>query len=505
MSTVAKKVIMGSGAVAGAYEIEQSLILQATDIPILHRQAAATGNRRTFTFSCWYKSSGVEGVKKFISYGSGGDHDVYLSQYYQNLRVIFFDGSVNAQLFTTPFFRDYSAWYHLVLAVDTTQGTAANRIKLYVNGTQITDLSTATYPSQNFDTSFSLDDYYLNIAAYSGWHNNNNYNGGVDGNLAEVHVLDGVAKAPSDFGETNSDTGQWVPKKYEGGSYGTNGVYLKFASGAIGTDSSGEGNTMTVVNLANSDVVIDTPNNNFCTLNPLNIGSNATLSEGNLKFTNGEAAWNITKGTIAVESGKWYCETVVTQASQSNLGWGIVQSDHAVDTYIGNSSTEGKRGWCLYGSDGSSYTYYDGGNNNVAYTLADNDVLAMALDMDNGTIRWYKNGSLMAPSSGSNIDNVTGSVTFACTSTVSGNTSTFNFGQKDFTHTPPSGYVALSTANLPEPAIPLPSAQFNTLLYTGNAGTQSISGVGFQPDWVWAKNRSRAGGNGLFDAVRGAG
>jgi len=244
----------------------------------------------------------------------------------------------------------------------------------------------------------------------------------------------------------------------------------------------------------------------YATLNPLNIGTNVTLSDGNLKFTNGATEWNNVRGTIFVESGKWYCETVVTEASGNNLGWGVVQSDHATDTYIGNTSTEGRRGWVLYGQDGTSYTYYDGGNNNAAYTLADNDVLSMALDMDNGTIRWYRNGVLMVPTSGSNLDNVTGSVTFACTAYANGNTSTFNFGQNPFKFPPPEGFLPLNAANVRPSTVIARSDQYvGVTTYPGNGGTLTIGGLNFAPDLVWLKRTTDSNDHSLQDTVRGAG
>ena len=500
MSTVAKKVIMGSGAV-GAYEIDQSILLNSADIPILYRQAAATGNRRTFTYSCWVKRA-KEDIKMIVAFGNAGDtNNINLAFYNGSLRVVILNSGVQAQLFTNAVFRDFSSWYHIVLAVDTTQGTAANRLKLYVNGTQITSFSTEVYPSQNYDTAFSLDDNYLAVGNNPYYISDNSYNGGIDGYIAEVHILDGVAKAPSDFGETNSDTGQWVPKEYEGGSYGTNGFYGKFVSGAIGTDSSGTGNTMTVANLANADVVTDTPTNNFCTLNSVNGG--ATYAEGNLKGTTGASSGRRFLGTMGVSSGKWYWESKPTGSFTAALGLGVtLTSDQSnANSAIGTAAAPA---WGWYSQNtNNGYSIVSSTWTSISPYFNADDVIGVALDLDNSTITFYKNGSaanvaITIPSSGHFIP------IFGDGSGSTSITFEANFGQKTFAHTPPSGHVALSTANLPDPAIPLPEEQFNTVLYAGTGSAQTISGVGFQPDFSWTKCRGAETWHRLVDAVRGS-
>ena len=270
----------------------------------------------------------------------------------------------------------------------------------------------------------------------------------------------------------------------------------------------------TEIDASSNDSLVDTPTNgdtasdtglgaqitgNYATLNPLQTGSNTSLTNGNLDFSNTATEWNTCLSSIFVSSGKWYCETVVSNAAASTLGWGVAKNSHGTDTYLGGTAD----GWALFGSTSTSYTYTNGSNVNSSYcTLADNDVLGMALDMDAGTLTYYVNNV----SQGTAFSGITGPVCFAVTAYPSGATSVFNFGQRAFAYTAPSGYKSLNTANLPTPTIADGSQYFDTKLYTGNNGTaQTISGLNFSPDFIWYKHRNGASSHGLHDIVRGAG
>ena len=218
---------------------------------------------------------------------------------------------------STAVFRDPSAWYHVVVAIDTTQATAANRIKLYVNGNQVTAFSTATYPAQNYDTSFNKASTAQEIGRRA-----SNSDLFLDGYMAEVNWIDGQALTPSSFGETDSITGVWKPKAYSG-TYGTNGFELNFSDNSastaatIGKDYSGNGNNWTPNNIsvtagATYDSMTDVPTltsataANYCVLNPL-ATSNGTLNDGNLTWSpsgNNASVWS----SFAVNTGKWYFE-----------------------------------------------------------------------------------------------------------------------------------------------------------------------------------------------------
>jgi len=339
----------------------------------------------------------------------------------------------------------------------------------------------------------------------------------LDGYLAEYHYIDGTAKSPTDFGETDSTTNNWIPKKYSG-SYGTNGFYLDFSNSAdLGNDSSGNNNDFTPSNLAATDQTTDTPTNNFCTLNPLRFSGSPTYSEGNLKaVTTSEAEY--VSSSIAVKSGKWYWETRFS-AITTIVMVGVQNVD------VPQNTTFYQSGRFSYGSTGS--LYYNSASESLA-TYTTGDIIGIALDMDGDSISWYKNNTLvttktlssytidtskevehfiMSGASGGSAG-LTVSVnygqngSFNGTETAQGNSDENGYG--DFYYTPPTGYLALCTNNLPNPAIADPSEHFNTVLYSGNSSVRSITGVGFQPDWIWIKSRSNASWHALQDSSRGS-
>ena len=488
--TVATKIMMGSGAVESGYEIEQSAIFNGD--AGLYRTSAG-GDRRTWTLSVWVKRNNLGGWQNIIGGATNSPADYVYINADNQVAINGYQSGVPTNFYTetTRVLRDVAAWYHIVVNFDSTQGTAANRMKIWINGVQETSFDVLISPSQNFQTQFNengVTQYIGRDYTTSSW---------MKGQLAEMHFLDGVTKPASNFGETNSATGQWIPKEYEGGSYGTNGYYLKFASGAIGTDSSGNGNTHTVQSLANSDIVTDSPTNNFCTMNELN-RSTVTLSEGSLLVTNNSE--NVNKGvlgTISVSSGKWYWE-------MKRLSWNIYE---AIGVAISSASPTqvstggGSINVMTWGAD----TIYQNGSS-VQSGLggcSDNDIIGVALNLDGNTVQFYKNNSAIGsavsipagyswvPTHGTNTSGYTAAAT-----------SLYDFGQSGFAYTPPSGFNAISTANLPAPAIPLPSAHFNTVLYTGNQTARTID-VGMQPSFTWIKARNAAHWHYLADAVRG--
>jgi hypothetical protein len=530
MSTVAKKVIMGSGAIEiDPLDIEQSLIFQ----PNAHfsRNVGSASNRKTWTWSAWVKRSalGLSNDQMLFNAGPAGSESD--SSYFairfgrtdfgaQTDALVVNGWNTNWRI-TNRLFRDVSAWYHIVVVLDTTQSTADNRIKVYINGTQETSFQTTNNPSQDATLGINLNQYHIvgaeNVSGSDRYFN---------GQMAEVNFIDGTALDPSSFGKTNEATGQWVPIEYSG-SYGTNGFRLKFVSGALGTDSSGEGNNYSAANLANTDVVIDTPTNNFCNFSSICGNSRlVVLSEGNLfaplRGNTTYPGQNDLSGTLATPtSGKWYWEIRYQSSGRSGYSVGMQQVSDAV------ISNAGVFGYSYYNAGGGQKTFNGTTSNYGAEWFVSNQVYKLSIyyDADLGKIGFKLNGAdqgfaftdvlpaeyvpgvKFQSGNTQNIVNTTGNFgqngTFCGTETAQGNADANGIG--DFYYAPPSGYLALCTANFPAPAIPLPEEQFNTVLYTGNAGTQSISGVGFQPNFVWAKNRSRAGGHGLFDAVRGAG
>ena len=417
-----------------------------------------------------------------------------------------------------PLIRDPGAWYHMLFVIDTTQGTAANRVKFYLNGDLILSENSST-PSQDSNVIESSGTQYIG----------SNFTPGgaiMKGYLAEYHFLDTISASPSDFGETG-DYGEWKPKEYTG-SHGTNGFHLDFAnSSALGNDVSGNDNDWTPVNLSASDQVLDSPSNNFCVINELDVQTVDKLKEGNLYANSGPARC---RGTMAVSSGKWYYELLLVYQHHGTADVGIRGvHNHKIDVDDGNDFVRMQH---PYNSGisinvGGSVT---GDLNNGVVIGGSGDaqpgsIIGVMWDMDAETITFKSNNSALA-SALTDIDfsGVSNMETVAPHFVINGGRSTVaNFGQDssfaglktaqgnqdsndigDFYYTPPSDYLAICTKNLPAPAV-TPSEHFETVIYTGNGGTQSISSLEFQPDFTWIKSRSIVDSNHLFDSVRGAG
>ena len=744
MSTVAKKVLMGSGAVAGAYEIEQSLIFDSGDQSSMTRTPGTAGNRKTWTFSTWIKPGDATATKSLLFGNSGGTgQSAYLMFRVQANAQLYVQIYNTGALQTNRMLRDTSAWYHIMLVFNTTLGTADDRMKIYINGVQETSFNLRENPDQNLDTVInSTSPTWVGSRATS-------LSLAFNGYMAETYLIDGAAKTPSDFGETNDDTGQWLPKEYSG-SFGTNGFYLPFKigdlysadfdgsgdylsgsqtaigsgdftiegwcnradtgnqgifqysdgalnskSGALGLglynsnfylyygtsgalagrevtasipaintwwhfayvrasgtitiylngtavttqssttdytdttlvvggyystsflwnglisnfravkgtavytsnftpptaaltsisgtvllncqnsnvatsttgsnmtaqgdavaintsptdfndsfsgDRSGQGNSFIAANLANYDVVKDSPTNNFCTMNALSnahyvasiTGGGHTLKYGNLRV-DGQSDNNGIAATIAIpSSGKWYWEFTFNAAAngQRAMMFGIYAPE--VANLAGGVGVDG---WYALGSHNGDL-YKASAEEDFSGSFGTSDVLQVAVDMDNGAIYFGKNNTWANsgdPTSGASktgaggTDLISSGYTWVPAVKLhwrdTAGTFFSNFGQSsafggtynslepqgnadandigDFYYAPPTGYLALCTANLSDPAIPLPSAHFNPVLYTGNGSTQSISGVGHQPDLVWIKNRATTDSNKLTDVVRG--
>jgi hypothetical protein len=404
-------VVGGDGKPTG-YDIDNSLRFNDGDSPYLNRTFATPTNRKKFTFSAWYKRSTLSTTQYIISYDSGG-LSMGIIGFSSTDKFIIYDrdsssGSADIDYNTTQLFRDVSAWYHIVVSIDTTDGTSGDRVKIYVNGTRITSFDTSTAPAQNYDT-------IMNSAVshdIGRWQAGSSY---YDGYMSEINYVDGQALDSSYFGETD-DNGVWIPKVYDG-TYGNSGFFLEFKqtgtsqnSSGIGADTSGNDNHMSVTNLAATDVTVDTPTNNFATLNPL-INSNGTytLSEGNTKFVaDGSNGWNTTTATMGFSKGKWYWEQKFTQVTGSASFAGLVKDDvnHADDDISGQDDSEGvlyyATGNYMFGSSG---TYVSGGASFGNSWGDAGDIISVAADFDNNKMYFAKNGTYQGsgnPSTGSN-------------------------------------------------------------------------------------------------------
>jgi len=523
-------VMMGSSLLlnSAGYQISRSVRLRSSASAYFNRTPASAGNRKTWTWSGWVKLGSLSTTLNLM-YAYSADSDSGLCQLsFQSNQLRIQGFSASFLMVSTPVYRDPSAWYHIVYKVDTTQATAANRVRVYVNGVEITAWATNTPPPQNTDTAVN------NNVAHNIGRNTRNSNDYLDGYLTEINLIDGQALDPSYFGETNPVTGVWQPKKYAG-TYGTNGFYLNFSdnsaatAAAIGKDYSGNGNNWTPNNIsvtagATYDSMLDVPTlwadggngrGNYATLNPLlYMGSGSTKSNGNLRFVGGGTGgppFNYSiHSTFVINTGKWYWEaTVTTAGSQPFVG----MFNTAVN--FNGGSLQGSAGPVLYGYDGNYYNETTGVSFGNTYTTG--DVIGIAVDFDNNLIWFSKNGTWQNsgnPLSGTNGKTFGSGKTWAAGYVESGSSasaSTFDltFGQRPFAYTPPTGFKALNTLNLPTPTILKGNQYMNVLTWSGTGGsagaTRSLTGLGFQPDLVWEKDRASAQDHHLFDSVRGAG
>jgi hypothetical protein len=351
----------------------------------LSKTPSSAGNRKTFTFSTWIKRSKLSSTQTIFMGGqSDGNNNITVCQFQSadTLRFYSYSSAFSFQLITDRLFRDTSAWMHILVAVDTTQATDSNRIKIYINGVQETSFSTETYPSQNFDT-------YINN---NNLHTIGNYNAGTeyfDGSMTHFHFIDGTQYAASDFGESDSTSGIWKPKTAPSVTYGTNGFFLKFEnSGAMGTDSSGNSNTFTVSGTLTQNV--DTPSNNFATMNPLdNYWMNGTFANGNTTVTTTSAEYGYNTGTLGASSGKFYWEMKLIQP---------VSGTNYVAVGIAGRHPYNAEG-LGYRADAVAYQGYDGqkrvngSTSSYGNTWTTNDIIGIAMDLDNSKLYFSKNGT----------------------------------------------------------------------------------------------------------------
>jgi len=425
----------------------------------LSRTPSSAGSTTTGTFSFWVKRGNVtQDTYIWTSYADGTN---WSAIGINNVDQLYFyaesSGSAVANLKTNRVFRDVSAWYHIVVAVDSTDGTADDRIKIYVNGVQETSFVQRTNPSSSADLGIS-ETVAMEIGRYG---SGSAY---FDGYFSEFIFVDGQALTPTSFGVANSD-GVWTPIPYSG-TFGTNGFNLQFQNAAaLGTDSSSNGNTFTVNNLTSIDQSTDYPVVNFATLNPLNYTSTAIpYSQGNTYGTF-PGAWMASLPTIGLTNGKWFWEAKLNSGNDANMFYGVAREGIDLDT-----SPQNQTGVIVQKNDGDRYVdgSYSAG---AAESIASGNTLGVALDLDSGTktIKFYKNGTLLTSGSSinltSNFDGYTLFPIFIGNSSSataewqtnfgnpaytisSGNTDGNGYG--NFEYAVPSGYYSLNTKNLAE-------------------------------------------------------
>ena len=490
--------------------IANSVIYNRTDNPRLAITPSSAGNRKTWTFSAWIKRTILGSPRHQIlnvspSDGASGDF-LYFDT---NNTIKFTDAtSSNYTLITNRTFEDTSKFYHLLISADSTQSTAANRLKIYIDGEQITSFSTETYMAQDYQ--FEVNNNSLVMNLFGDFGSSNTENG--DGYFAEVNMVDGTALTPSTFGLTDTSTGRWIPKTLTGITYGTNGFRLKFQdSSALGDDTSGNGNDLTAANLASTDQTTDSPTQNFTTFMPNRVYSTAQpTAEGNLqvKGNTGTGYPKMGVGKSIPQSGKWYWEQKLTAVGGyqgiANPSHGVIDLNLVDVQNLSNANfqhTKGgmgammESGFKFSGLLSTATDFTTGSTSN-----ASGDYMLFAFDMDNGkawfghydasgtSTTWFANdgGTDGNPSTGANP-----TVTFNPSdhrflpmaeffAPGSGYAATydFNFGSKAYAFTAPTGFGKLSQQNFPETA-------------------KGISGL------VWIKDRDATRNHNLFDSSRG--
>ena len=390
-------IILGTNSIKDTgYDVDNSCRFNSGDSAYMHKALGTPTSTKIGTLSTWFKRAKLDQEMNLL----GAETDTNSRGYLQLddgtngiLRFWWEEGGTVTNLITNRLFRDTSAWYHVVVAYDTSQSTASNRVKIYINGTQETSFSTETYPGQDVTTCpWNISGYNTSVGAQKG--GSGSYGTFFDGYQAETVFIDGQQLAPTEFGEFDSDSPTiWKPKDVSGLTFGNNGFYLDYEDSAnLGNDANG-GTDFTEVNLAATDQALDTCTNNYCTFNPLinAKGGNLTLSEGNLKLDIGAEAWKSALGTIALNNGKWYWEAKCIDAT-----WWHNNGVFSLDTGdINNTSNPmNQTGYSgFYNADGGE-TRIDNTVSTGDYGLfAANDILGFYLDCDNNQFTIYKNGS----------------------------------------------------------------------------------------------------------------
>ena len=435
--------ILGTNSIKDTgYNVANSLRFNSGSSDYLNKTLGTATNRKKFTYSFWFKKSSLTGNQgQLITAGTNGNNADELTIHSSDkLSFQGYESSTQEfQLRTNALFRDVSAWYHVVVAYDSTQGTASNRIKMYVNGTQVTSFAIETYPDENHEPLFNS-----NIANYLGTYiNTSGYF--YDGYMAEVVFIDGQQLDATSFGEFDSDSPTiWKPKDVSGLTFGTNGFYLDFENASsLGADVSGNSNNFTVNNLTAIDQSTDTCTNNFAVPNILLQGIDITYDETNLQIAIGEDGQYGTQSSIGVNAGRWYCELkyiATTSAGNDRVMPGIVGNPTKLATYGVSPSPNFGEGYVGSSTDITSYGYYKDGNayhNSGTTSYGDtwtlNDIIGIYLDCEDNKLYFSKNGVVQNSGTGISITDpastVSGNYFFAFTDTSSyGGTVQVNFG-----------------------------------------------------------------------------
>jgi hypothetical protein len=453
------------------------------------RTPSSNGSGTILTFSAWVKRGRLGSISSiFIAndYASVGEALEFNTSNQLNYYCIKSSpGSYDWNYITNRTFEDTSKWYHIYVRRDTTDSTAADRVQIYIDGEKVTSWNTETQAGSN-QTGWMNQTTYENSFGNT---NNASYVRGI-GYLAEINMIDGSNPAISTFGLTDTSTGRWIPKSLTGITYGTNGFRLQFGSpSAIGDDTSGNNNDLSVHNLVASDLTTDSPTQNHTTLNTIK-NSNITLSEGNLKAATVSGGQGYVSGSqIPLTSGKYYSEITITTAGSTLFFLGVGNFDDYLDHYTEDNPVSKIAGGYIRSDNGQAYTSNNdaGAYHTYGNSFTTNDVIGIAIDVDKGAMWISKNGTWQNSATASEIADGDTSNSLRTgmkgpliilNYTHSGTTVDYNFGQRSFSYTAPTGYNSIQQDNLPETS-------------------KGISG------FVWMKNRDATDNHQLYDSSRG--
>jgi hypothetical protein len=446
--------------VTTAYQVANSLRFNDGDSAFLSKTLGTGTNTTKLTVSVWIKRSTLGTEQQIFETWNDNNNrfDILFKSSTDQLEIQnTLSGSTTINLKTNRVFRDPSAWMNIVVIVDSTQSTASNRVKLYINGTQETSFATETYLNEDANLALGTSSYTNFIGKYSS--SGGNF---FDGYMCEVVYLDGTAASIGDLGEFDEDSPTiWKPKDVSGLTFGNNGAYLDFEdSSNLGNDANG-GTDYGETNLAATDQATDTPTNNFCTMNPLVPTTNITFSEGNCKMvvsSSGAQGGGI--GTFGLTAGKWYWEVKIA-STVGNHNHGAI-SENTSELYQNVAGLQNDTGVTCWRNDDGGEVVVDGTATTNDYgIMADGSIMGIALDMDNYNISYYDDGTALVTDF--NMSTTRGTI-FPMIHTGASTTSEVNFGgcsafsissaQSDangygnFEHAPPSGYLALCSKNL---------------------------------------------------------
>ena len=506
--------VFGSNSASTGYNLTRSLRFRASATGYLSKTFGSAGSQQKWTFSAWVKR-GLLGSAEGVFIGtSAAATDATTFEFRFGGDALIVNNYFNVIIQTSAVYRDPSAWYHVVLALDTTQATASDRLKLYVNGSQVTAFATdarSTYITQNSNLAWN-GTQVQGIGATNYTHLST-IGRQLDGYLAEVNFINNQQLTPSSFGSTNALTGVWQPAAYTG-TYGTNGFYLPFtdnsalttaSNAGLGKDFSGNANYFVTNNISITagvtyDSMTDVPTltsataSNFCVWNPLDKDSSITASDGNLSASFlGSTEQHRIRGNISFpSSSKTYFEITVGSSVQGWVG-------------IGNNTMPlNNTGATSYGINETGRYYVNGTYSTSPFSgFTTGNVIGIAVDTNANTITFYKNGVAETPGAQS----ITSGLTYFPVAAIYNAIFLLNCGQRPFSYTPPTGFVALNTYNLPTSTIVKGNTVMDATTYTGDGTTpkSQTNAAGFKPDFVWIKSRSNAYSHNLFDSVRGAG